>query len=76
MVIAQGHNVSFLATGGGHGYSASYAMTGCHQALEIDLSNFQKIAVDADQNTLTVGPGVRIHQIMDPVYQAGKEFRK
>lgn len=64
----------FLATGGGHGYTTSYAKTGLKQGLEIDLSNFQKISIDEDQSALTVGPGVRFSQLMDPLYKAGKEF--
>ncbi|KAF7539872.1 hypothetical protein G7054_g1801 [Neopestalotiopsis clavispora] len=67
--LATSHNVSFLATGGRHGYT--HTIGDLHDGLAIDLTQLDHIVVDSDAQTLTVGPGVRVEAIMDPVYDAG-----
>lgn len=42
--------------------------------MEIDLSAFRNVTVNAEQNTLTVGGGVRFMDVFDPVFNAGKEI--
>ncbi|KAI4954153.1 hypothetical protein J4E91_001863 [Alternaria rosae] len=64
------NKVPLLATGGGHGYSTT--LSGLHNALDVDLSNFKKIKVDASTNTMVVGAGSKFHDMFDPLYAAGK----
>ncbi|KAJ6278828.1 hypothetical protein J3E71DRAFT_393846 [Bipolaris maydis] len=66
------NNVSFLATGGGHGYSTS--LSGVKGALNIDLSKFRKVTVDAAANTMTVGAATIFADMLDPLYAAGKQM--
>lgn len=68
------NKVPLLATGGGHGYSTT--LSGLHNALDVDLSNFKKIKVDASTNTMVVGAGSKFHDMFDPLYAAGKMMRK
>lgn len=67
-------NVPFLATGGGHGYSTS--LSGVKGALNIDLSKFRNVAVNASANTMTVGAATIFADMLDPLYAAGKQMRK
>lgn len=60
--------------GGGHGYTTTFAEL--QYGLEIDLSGFNQVAVDADANRMTIGGGVRFRDIFEPLYSAGKEIRK
>jgi FAD/FMN-containing dehydrogenase len=59
--------------GGGHGYTTSY--DALDYGLEIDLSAFNRVSVDAHRNRMTIGGGVRFRDIFDPLYAAGKEIR-
>lgn len=68
------NKIPFLATGGGHGYSTT--LSGLHNALDVDLSNFKRIKVDASTNTMVVGAGSKFHDMFDPLYAAGKMMRK
>jgi hypothetical protein len=68
------NKVSFLATGGGHGYSTT--LSGVKNALNIDLSNFRKVAVDASANTMTIGAATIFADVYDPLYAAGKQIRE
>lgn len=67
------HNISFLGTGGGHGYSASLASV--RNGIEIDLGHFDTVSVNKNANTMTVGGSVRFGNVTGPLYDAGKEFR-
>lgn len=67
------NRVPFLATGGGHGYSTVLGRV--RDVLNVDLSNFNSVSVDAKRNTMTVGCGTRFAQIYDPLYNAGKQIR-
>ncbi|KAI9368962.1 hypothetical protein BJX61DRAFT_521534 [Aspergillus egyptiacus] len=70
---AKAHNVPFLATGGGHGYSTSFGAL--QDGLKIDLGFFNNVTVNTDQNTMTIGGSVQFSEIMDPLYNAGKEIQ-
>jgi FAD/FMN-containing dehydrogenase len=61
-----------LASSAQHGFSITLAEL--HNGLEIDLSAFRKVSVDAEQSTMTVGGGVRFMDVFDPVFNAGKEI--
>jgi FAD/FMN-containing dehydrogenase len=68
------NNVSFMATGGGHGYSTT--LSGVQDALDVDLSNFKGVSVDALANTMTIGGATIFADIYDPLYHAGKQIRE
>lgn len=72
--LASAHKVPFLATGGRHGYTATFKVL--QNGLELDLSLFKNVRVDSHANTLTVGGGVTFAEILDPVFKAGREIRK
>lgn len=65
-------NISLLASSGQHGFSTT--LSEVQNGLEIDMSLLRSVSVDADQNTLTVGGGVRFLDVIDPVFEAGKEI--
>ncbi|KAK6957468.1 hypothetical protein Daesc_000254 [Daldinia eschscholtzii] len=67
--IAKSLKIPFLATGGRHGYTTT--LGDLHDGLAIDLSHFKSIHVDKSAQTVTVGPGVRVGEIFDPLYNAG-----
>ncbi|PKX95151.1 FAD-linked oxidoreductase [Aspergillus novofumigatus IBT 16806] len=66
-------NIPFLASSGQHGFDTELAEL--QNGMEIDLSAFRNVSVDAEKNTLTVGGGVRFMDVFDPVFNAGKEIR-
>jgi hypothetical protein len=68
------NKVSFLVTGGGHGYSTT--LSSVKNALDIDLRNFRKVVVDASTNTMTVGAASIFADMYDPLYAAGKQLRE
>jgi FAD/FMN-containing dehydrogenase len=68
------HNISFLATGGRHGYGTSLGKM--HDGLAIDLSQLNTVVVNQSAATLTIGGGVRFRDIVDPVYEAGFQIRQ
>ena len=68
------NKIPLLATGGGHGYSTT--LSGLHNALDVDLSNFKRIEVDASTNTMVVGAGSTFQDMLDPLYAAGKMMRR
>ncbi|RAO65272.1 uncharacterized protein BHQ10_001284 [Talaromyces amestolkiae] len=70
--VASAHNISFLATGGGHGVSQGFA--NIQNAIDIDLSNFKTVDLDIEKNQVTVGGGATYGQLYDPLYNAGKEI--
>jgi FAD/FMN-containing dehydrogenase len=72
--IASRYNISFLATGGGHGVSQNLANV--QNAISIDLANFNTIQINAENNTITIGGGVTYGDLYDPLYNIGKEIRK
>jgi fumiquinazoline A oxidase len=70
--ISVENDIDFLATGRGHGSTSTLAFL---NGIEIDLSNFRSIDVDAENNRLTVGGSVNFSQLFDPLYDAGKMLR-
>jgi hypothetical protein len=75
VAVATANCVPFLATSAGrHGYSPSFGQL--VDGLAIDLSNLNTVHVNAEANLMTVGGGVRIKDILEPLYRVGKELRK
>ncbi|KFA47134.1 hypothetical protein S40293_10205 [Stachybotrys chartarum IBT 40293] len=70
--LARRHNINFLATGGRH--SVVDTLEELQQGLAIDLHQFDSIHVDQAAARLTIGGGVRTHDIYEPVTQAGLEI--
>nr|ADY16695.1 TqaG [Penicillium aethiopicum] len=66
------HNISFLATGSAHSVKPGYASI--KGAVNIDLSQLKNIALDYDNDTVTIGPGVQNSQVYDVVYDVKKEI--
>lgn len=73
MTLAASNKIPFLATAGGHGATITYV--NCTNGIEIDISNFNTVSIDASNNTMTVGGAVRFEDIIPPLYEAGKELR-
>ncbi|KAL2799530.1 FAD-dependent oxidase [Aspergillus keveii] len=71
--FASRNDIPFLAVGGGHGFTTT--LGDVKEGLEIDLSQFDRVSVDARNNRMTIGGGVRFRDIMDPLYAAGKEIQ-
>ncbi|KLO99253.1 Uncharacterized protein Y057_14507 [Fusarium fujikuroi] len=71
--LATMYNIPFLATGARHGYTTTLGEL--HNGLAIDLSHFKEFELDADAKTLTVGPGVTVGEIFDPLFSAGFEIQ-
>ncbi|KAG9191296.1 hypothetical protein G6011_09384 [Alternaria panax] len=67
---ASKNKVSLLATGGGHGYTTS--LGGIKNALNVDLSQFRKVEVDASTNTMVIGAATTFADMYEPLYAAGK----
>ena len=72
--VATANNISFMATGGGHGYTTTYQAM--KDGISIQMSTFNSVSVNAGNNTMTIGGGVRFRDTFDPLYNAGKEIRK
>ncbi|KAI1752351.1 hypothetical protein F4782DRAFT_501516 [Xylaria castorea] len=71
--IATSNGIPFLATGARHGYTTT--LGNLNDGVSLDLSQFDTVDVNKTAGTLTVGGGVRISQIYDPVYEAGYELQ-
>ncbi|KAK8216671.1 FAD-dependent oxidase [Phyllosticta capitalensis] len=67
------NNISFLATGGRHGYGTQFGKL--QNGLEIDMSAFDMVQVDKSSSMMTVGGAVHFGDIVDPLYAAGKEIQ-
>lgn len=70
--IASANKIPFLATAGGHGVSSTFGTL--KNGIEIDLGHFNSINLDSVNNLVTVGGAVRLGQLFDPLYAAGKEI--
>jgi CO/xanthine dehydrogenase FAD-binding subunit len=44
--------------------------------IDLNLSKFDRVSVDAEANTLTIGGAVRFKDILEPLGRAQKELRK
>ncbi|RWA08729.1 hypothetical protein EKO27_g6368 [Xylaria grammica] len=67
--LATRFNIPFLATGGRHSYTTTLGKL--HDGLAIDLSQLDTVEIDKVAETVTVGPGVIINDILDPLFDAG-----
>ncbi|KAJ6119126.1 hypothetical protein N7523_003406 [Penicillium sp. IBT 18751x] len=67
--VAAAHNVPFMATNGGHGTSLIY---GTIEGIDVNIANFNSVKVDLAKNHLIVGAGVKLGDITEPLYNAGK----
>lgn len=72
--LARQHDIPFLATGGRHGFSTT--LHALDQGLEIDLSQLDSVEIDDTNATVTIGAGVVVDDILDPIYDAGFEMRE
>lgn len=63
-----------MTTGGAHGFPTTLGLV--KYGIELDMSNFNKVVVDAKANKLTIGGGVRFGDILGPMTQAKKEMRE
>lgn len=68
--IASANDIPFFVTGGGHGVSDYHAFDG----LAIDLSAFKSVSMSEDRSHVTIGGSVKIHQLIKPLFEAGKEL--
>ncbi|KAL4949806.1 hypothetical protein BDW69DRAFT_202589 [Aspergillus filifer] len=71
--LATAYNISFLATGGRHGFGATLGRL--QDGLAIDLGPLDFVMIDSSKDTLTVGPGGRLTDIFDPVYDTGYQIQ-
>ncbi|RYP44388.1 hypothetical protein DL768_009154 [Monosporascus sp. mg162] len=69
---ARASKTPFLATGGRHGYGTSLGKL--RNGLAIDLSKLNTIEINAAAETATVGPGVKIAELIAPLQEAGFEM--
>ena len=72
--FASRFNIPFLATGGGHGFATTFGAL--KNGLEIDLGLFTNVSVDAAASTMTIGGAVKNGDVIEPLYNAGKEIRR
>ncbi|KAL3478001.1 hypothetical protein BJX99DRAFT_269547 [Aspergillus californicus] len=70
--LATDHNIPFLATGGRHGYGST--LGNLQDGLALDLSPLNNMTTDAAAETLAVGPGIKLSDVFDPVFNAGYEI--
>jgi FAD/FMN-containing dehydrogenase len=70
--VSAQHNISFLATGRGHGSTSTLAAL---HGIDIDLGNFRTVDLDVENNKLTVGGSVNFTQLFEPLNNAGKMLR-
>ncbi|KAL2871245.1 FAD-binding oxidoreductase [Aspergillus lucknowensis] len=68
--IAADQGLPFFTTGGGHGISNYSTFTG----LSIDLSNFRTVELDTKENLLTIGGSTKVSQLLDLLWENGKEL--
>ncbi|POS72646.1 hypothetical protein DHEL01_v208963 [Diaporthe helianthi] len=67
------NNLSLLATGGGHGYTTSLGRL--QGGIDVDLSMFNDIQIDATVRTVTVGASVRAGKVASALQKLGLEIR-
>ncbi|KAH1604126.1 hypothetical protein KXV73_000463 [Aspergillus fumigatus] len=68
---AASHNITFFATGGGHGVKLNFGNV--QNAINIELSLLDFIDLDLDNEVVTIGPGVENAQLYDLLSSVGKE---
>ncbi|KAM0811982.1 putative FAD-binding PCMH-type domain-containing protein, partial [Seiridium cardinale] len=65
------HNISFLAQGGGHGYSPT--LGSIQNAVLINLEKFNQTTI-SDDGCLTIGGSARFSDIYAAAYSSGREM--
>ncbi|KAF2197103.1 FAD-dependent oxidase [Delitschia confertaspora ATCC 74209] len=73
ITLATANNVSFLVTGGNHGYSTTFSKL--QNNLAISMRSFNSVTINATENTMTVGGGTLFSEVYDVLYNAGKEIQ-
>ncbi|CAI7678275.1 unnamed protein product [Penicillium pancosmium] len=68
--IANENSIPFFVTGGGHGISDYHNFDG----LSIDLGKFNTVDSNAEGDRLTIGGAVKIHQLIKPLAELGREL--
>ncbi|ROT38906.1 FAD-binding domain-containing protein [Sodiomyces alkalinus F11] len=71
--LATCRNIPFLATSGRHGYTTT--LGDLQNGLAIDLSQLNSFELDTTAETLTVGPGVTVGEVFDPLFNAGFDIQ-
>ncbi|RYO83505.1 hypothetical protein DL766_004969 [Monosporascus sp. MC13-8B] len=66
------HNITFLATSGGHGSTITLASV--HDGVAINLTNFRNVTFNGAEQTISVGAGAHFHDIWTTAYAAGREL--
>jgi FAD/FMN-containing dehydrogenase len=70
--VAAQHNISYMATGGGHGLPISLGQL--DDAISIDLSSFKTVKMNTKSKTVTVGGGALFSDVIPSVLNAGYEL--
>ncbi|KAI1125556.1 hypothetical protein F5Y10DRAFT_246815 [Nemania abortiva] len=71
--LASLYKFPFLTRGAGHGYSI--ALSDFQNGLALDLSQWKSFDIDTVAETLTIGPGITINDVFDPIYEAGFQIQ-
>ncbi|KAI9699566.1 MAG: hypothetical protein M1820_007064 [Bogoriella megaspora] len=72
--FAANSSTPFLTTGGGHGFATTLGRL--QHGIELDMSNFNTVNVDADANTMTIGGAARFRDVLGPLGAARKEIHE
>ncbi|KAJ2997448.1 hypothetical protein NUW58_g649 [Xylaria curta] len=70
--VATANKIPFLATGSRHGYAASLGKL--QNGLSIDLSEMKMLEIDTLAQTVTIGPGVKIGDLISGISEAGYQM--
>ncbi|KAK4464464.1 hypothetical protein QBC42DRAFT_320032 [Cladorrhinum samala] len=68
--IAAANDIPFFVTGGGHGITNYSSFDG----LSIELGKFNTIKINDAQDRITIGGAVKIHQLIQPLADIGREL--
>ncbi|TGJ82155.1 hypothetical protein E0Z10_g6607 [Xylaria hypoxylon] len=71
--LASLYKFPFLTRGAGHGYSITLA--DFQDGLALDLSQWKSFEIDETAETLTIGPGITINDVFDPLHEAGFQIQ-
>jgi FAD/FMN-containing dehydrogenase len=71
ILYANRHNIPFLAMGSGHGSAG--ALGNVHDGIQIWTRQLKNIRISADGKTVTVGGGVKVKELTDALWAAGKQ---
>ncbi|KAI0377215.1 hypothetical protein F5Y04DRAFT_273242 [Hypomontagnella monticulosa] len=70
--ISVANKIPFIATNGGHGPKLGQ---GQFTGINVNLANFDTITLDAANNLVTVGAGVKLGELQKTLFDAGKEIQ-